>query len=291
MKKNTTIIFTILILCIFPNTLFSVDWPQEENTEKSISSYFAQNINGSLSTSLIFSEPADVKAVKEGRILIEISDTEDDSELFPSSLGTCVIIAHDDDLISVYSNLDKDSVNENLYNKQELKEGEIIGQTGNSGWQKDISSLEFQIIDTQKASAINPKILLPRIENEKEYTLSGIVLQNKEGTFYDLKEHKVFPSGAYKVYHTRNKIASPYKITTSINGVIVDEIFFDTISMQNGKLYVSGKKQYNSKDIFPDENLILSGELMLTSGKSTLTLAVENFLGKEKQVNYTLSIY
>ena len=290
MKKN--IAFALIVFIFFSTqSVFSVEWPQEDNSENSIVSYFAQNVSDRMSTSIIFSEPSGVKAIKDGKILIIMSDIEDDSEFFPSSLGSCVILSHEDDLISVYSNLEEASVQEQLHGKSSVTEGQIIGNTGNSGWQKERSCLEFQIIDTQKSSAINPKILLPRIEYEKDYNLNGITLQNKDGVFYDLKERKNFPSGSYKVYHTRNTIASPYKMTTTINGVIVDEISFDTITMQHGTLYVKGKKQYDSKTIYPNDNLILTGEVMLTPGKSILGLSVENFLGKSKQLNYNLTIY
>ncbi len=290
MKKTAAAIFNILI-CGLSLNLFAVEWPQEEISEEAIVSNFAQNIGGHLSTSIIFADPAEVKAIKDGKILIVISDIEDDSDFFPSTLGSSVILSHEDGLISVYSNLDRLSVNDNIGNKTTLEEGAVIGETGNSGWQNERSNLEFQIIDTQKSTAINPKILLPRTENEKDYSLNGIVLENKDGTIYDLREHKIFPSGQYKAYHTRNSIEAPYKITAAINGVIVDEISFDTIGIQNGRLYVIGKKQYDSADIFPDENRILSGEFMLTPGKSTLTLTVEKFSGKQKQVNYILSVY
>ncbi len=279
------------ILGAFSISLFAVEWPQEEITETSIISDFAQNISGKISTSIIFEEPAQVKNIKDGKILIIMSDSEDNSEFFPSALGTCVIVSHEDDLISVYSNLDETSVKEVTGTKKTLKEGEIIGETGNSGWQQERSCLEFQIIDTQKASAINPKILLPHNQKEMEYNLSGIMLQNKDGTFFDLRERKSFTAGSYKVYHTRNKNISPYKMTATINGVIVDEISFDTVTMQNGILYVTGKKQYDSQDIYPNQNLILTGEVMLTPGKSILGLTVESYLGKTKQINYNLSIY
>jgi len=288
MKKHLIILFT-LILTVF--SISAVEWPLAEQSEESIVSYFAQNTGGKISTSLLFKEPTEVQAVKDGRILIIMSDIEDDSEFFPSALGTSVIIAHNDDLISVYSNLDRDSVKEKTEGKKQLLEGEVFGQTGNSGWQKDQSSLEFQIMDIQNSAAINPKILLPRSEKEIDYRFGNVYLKNKEGKLYDLKENKVFPSGSYRVYHTRNAIAIPYKITATINGVIVDEIAFDTISSQNGKLYVNGKKQYSALDLYPDESLLFSGDLMLTPGKSTLAITIENYLGKTKQTSYILSIY
>ena len=303
MKKIITLTAAFFAMLF---TVNAVEWPVEDKAPDSIISYFGQNVGGNISKSIIFAKPKptqdkegniisvehEVKAVKEGKILIVMTELDDDSELFPSALGTSVILAHDDDLISVYSNLESQSVNLNTQNKTTLAEGEVIGNTGNTGWQSVPSSLEFQIIDNQNSAAINPKILLPRTEKETDYSRSGIMLQNKSGTFYDLRESKIFPAGTYKVYHTRNKTAMPYKLTCTINGVIEDEIFFDTITYQNGKLYLSGKeKRYNSEVLYADENLLLTGELTLTPGKSTLGITAETFLGKQKQLNYILSIY
>ena len=292
MKKNISLFIIALSLMVaFSNTLFAVEWPQEDFNNDAFNSYFGQNVSGRISTSLVFSDPSEVKAIKDGKILIVMSDVSDDSEFFPSTLGNSVIVCHNDDLISVYANLDGESVQENVDNKKSLKEGEIIAQTGNSGWQEIRSNLEFQIIDLQKSAAINPKILLPRAENEIEFTMTGIMLQNKDGKLFDIRENKIYPSGLYKVFQTRNKIAAPYKTTVTINGVVVDEIAFDTVGQENGKLYLIGKKKYESKDLYPDENLILLGEMMLTPGRSTLGLAVQNYLGKIKQQSYVISIY
>ncbi|MBR5401768.1 MAG: M23 family metallopeptidase [Treponema sp.] len=287
MKK----IFSVLAVVFAAACVFAVEWPQAEHGTDSISSYFGQNIDGRISQSIIFEEPAQVNSIKDGKILIIISDFDDDSSFFPSALGTSVIVAHDDDLISVYGNLDKESVKQNVLKKDSLKEGDVIGETGNTGWQKKRSSLEFQIIDSQKKTSINPKILLPRVDNVKDYTLSGLILRNKDGAFFDLRESRVFPSGSYRIYHTRNQIAVPYKMTATINGVVVDELSFDTIGMQGGKLYISGKKQYTAQDIYPREDLILCGDFMLTPGKSTLAINTENILGKTRQVSYVISIY
>lgn len=290
MKKYSFLVLSFLLL-LQTQTISAVEWPQKENTDSSIVSYFGQNISGQMSTSIIFSEPAEIQAIKDGTILIVMTDIEDDSEFFPSSFGTAVILAHEDDLISVYSNLDTNSIIETTESKKELKEGEIIGLSGNTGWQQKKNGLEFQIIDTQKASAINPKILLPRTDAEKDYSLNGVMLQNKDGVFFDIRERKNYPSGTYKVYHTRNTISTPYKMTTFINGLLSDEISFDTISMQNGSVFIKGKKQYDSEIIYPNENMIFTGEIMLTPGKSILSISVEDFLGKSKQLNYNLTIY
>ena len=288
--KKLSIFLLITMASVF--SVFAIEWPQEEFNKEAIQSYFGQNLGNSISTSLIFKDPSEVKAINDGKVLIIMSDEADDSEFFPSTLGNAVILCHDDDLISVYANLDADSVKEKLDEKDSVKQGQIIGETGNSGWQKSRSNLEFQILDLQKSAAINPKILLPRTENEIEYSMNGIMLQNKEGKFFDIKENKIFPSGSYKVFQTRNKIAVPYRTTITINGVVLDGISFDTVGQENGKLYLTGEKEkYTAALLYPDENLILLGTIMLTPGRSTLGLSTQDFLGKVKQLNYILSIY
>lgn len=283
-------IFTLLfvsIFLIFQTAAF--DWPQDEVTKDSFTSYFGQNRGNILSTSVIFSEPAEIKAAEDGYILAILTENNDDSEFFPSTLGTAVILAHDDNLLSVYGNIDKDSLTLNETEKT-IEAGAILGQSGNSGYQNNNGNLEFQIVDAKNKSAINPKVLMPRSESEIPLSLSGIVIQSKNKDFYDINTYKTFNSGLYKVYFKRNAIAAPYKTSISINGLIVDQISYDTITQENNKLCIIGKKKYTSNDVFPEENLQLIGEAMFTPGRATLGLVITDFLGDVKQLNYSIII-
>ena len=288
MKKNKkfTLLFVSIFL-IFQTAAF--DWPQDEVTKDSFTSYFGQNRGNILSTSVIFSEPAEIKAAEDGYILAILTENNDDSEFFPSTLGTAVILAHDDNLLSVYGNIDKDSLSLNETEKT-IEAGAILGQSGNSGYQNNNGNLEFQIVDAKNKSAINPKVLMPRSESEIPLSLSGIVIQSKNKDFYDINTYKTFNSGLYKVYFKRNTIAAPYKTSISINGLIVDQISYDTITQENNKLCIIGKKKYTSNDVFPEENLQLIGEAMFTPGRATLGLVITDFLGNVKQLNYSIII-
>ncbi len=283
-------IFALLfvsIFLIFQTAAF--DWPQDEVTKDSFTSYFGQNRGNILSTSVIFSEPAEIKAAEDGYILAILTENNDDSEFFPSTLGTAVILAHDDNLLSVYGNIDKDSLSLNETEKT-IEAGAILGQSGNSGYQNNNGNLEFQIVDAKNKSAINPKVLMPRSESEIPLSLSGIIIQSKNKDFYDINTYKTFNSGLYKVYFKRNAIAAPYKTSISINGLIVDQISYDTITQENNKLCIIGKKKYTSNDVFPEENLQLIGEAMFTPGRATLGLVITDFLGNVKQLNYSIII-
>lgn len=287
MKKYP--LFTLLLIASF--NLFAYDWPQENVEQTSIKSYFGQKRGEAISTSLVFSDPEPIKCIEDGKILIIMSDESDDSVFFPSTYGTSVILSHDDSLLSVYGNLDKEEVAKSIGEKSELSTGDIIGEPGNSGWQNGTSSLELQIIDTKKTTAINPKILITRTNTELPLKLEGIVLESKSGTKVNLAYQRTIKSGLYKIYQKRNPVACPYKSTVAINGVVVDQISYDTINHENNRLYVSGKKKYTSSDIYPDGELQLLGETMFTAGKSTLGLTLNDFLGKGVQQNYIITVY
>ena len=287
MKKIISMILTMTIMSLS----FSFDWPQDNVTSKSYSSYFGQKRGEIISTSLIFSEHSATKAAEDGNIIIIMTEEDDDTDFFPSTLGTSVIVSHDDNLMSVYGNISTDSITYETYDPLEIESGHIIGTSGNSGWSNDNSSLEFQIIDTNNNTAINPKILMPRSQDELNLSLYGIMIQNKNGTFFDLNKTKTYASGLYRIYQKRNKVASPYKTSVAINGITVDQITYDTVSQENGKSCVSGKKKYTSKDIYPTDDLQLLGEVNLTPGKATLSLYSEDILADTKQVNYYISIY
>ena len=84
MKK--TILIAVIIFSAF--NAFGFDWPQAEVTKNSFNSYFGQNRGGILSTSVIFSEPEEVKAAEDGFITAILTENSDDSAFFPSTLGS-----------------------------------------------------------------------------------------------------------------------------------------------------------------------------------------------------------
>ena len=287
MKK--TIITTALVLFAVLSA-FSFDWPQAEVTKHSFNSYFGQNRGGILSTSVIFSEPEEVKAAEDGYITAILTENSDDSDFFPSTLGTAVILAHNDDLVSVYGNLDPDTLTLKNENEHTIDGGATIASSGNTGYQDNKGNLEFKIIDAKNKTAINPVVLMPRASEEIPLSLSGIIIVSKNNDYYDINTYKTYSSGLYKVYFKRNPIATPYKTSVSINGVIVDQLSYDMITQENNKLCIIGKKKYTDADIFPNNDLQLLGEVMFTPGRATLGLSISDVLGNVKQLNYNIVI-
>lgn len=287
MKKIIGIILTISAMF----SCFAFDWPQDNVTKDSFSSYFGQNRGEIISTSIVFSKPSEVKAAEDGHVLIVMSEESDDSDFFPTTLGTSIILSHEDNLLSVYGNIDSENVINITDKNHEVKSGDVLGYSGSTGWQNENGNLEFEIVDTSNKTAINPKILMPRSQNELPLILAGVKLQSKNGTYYDINKTKTYEAGVYRIYIKKNHIVSPYKTTVAINGVTIDQITYDTISEENGKTCVTGKKKYTSDVIYPTPDLQLVGEANLTPGKATLSIYLGNILSKTKQSNFNITIY
>ncbi len=286
MKKTIAVLATVFLIF----AVFAFDWPQTEVSKDSFNSYFGQNRGNIISTSVIFSEPEEIKAAENGYVLAVLTENSDDSDFFPSTLGTAVILAHTDNLLSVYGNIDTDSLTLKNEDEKFVDSGATIGYAGSSGYQTEHDNLEFQIIDTKNKAAINPKVLMPRSDSELPLTLTGIMIQNKNKDFFDINTTKTYTSGLYKVYFKRNAIAAPYKTAISLNGALVDQISYDMITQENNKLCLIGKKKYTSTDIFPNSELQLLGEAMFTPGRATLGLSITDPLGNVKQLNYNIVI-
>ena len=113
MKKSRFVKYTVAFvsaLCVSTAACFAFDWPQLETASDSFYSYFGQLRGGTIETSLIFKDSSDVKAADNGTIIATISEHNNDYGWFESTLGNAVIISHDNQLMTVYANLDSETI-------------------------------------------------------------------------------------------------------------------------------------------------------------------------------------
>lgn len=287
--KKIIVFLTSFLLASF---LWGFEWPQPNAVESDkLYSYFGQLRGGTISSSLIFSEPSQINSSDKGKVSIVLTDYKDDTEFFPSTLGNCVILSHDDGFLTVYANIDSVSFSKELKESKEIESGTPLGFSGNSAWQQGHSSLEFQVIDSKKNAAINPRLLMPRIGKELPLYYGEVFLQNKDGRQFKIPLQTSISSGNYKIYRTRQNIAVPYKTRVSINGTIVDQISYDMLMQSELSLCAIGQKNYRKNTLYPNNTMHLIGELSLPPGKNTLQLSMSDILGKEVNISFPVNSY
>ena len=284
MKKNIFLLASLSLSL----PLWAFEWPQ---VTENFNSFFGQLRGNEINNSLIFEDPSEIKAADDGEIVLYMSEFSDDTDFFPSTLGNSIVIAHSDNLMTVYGNLEKDSMPEELSENPEIKKGEYIGQSGNSSWHQGQSALEFLVIDSKNNTSINPKLLMPRNIKELPLGISNVVLQNRNGKFFALPSASPLPSGFYRVYKKRQVKAVPYKNRVSVNGTLVDEITYDILRQDGNFLCVSGKRKYPKNVLYPDDEMQLLGEVTFSPGKNSLQLALVDFMGKEVFTTFIINNY
>lgn len=286
--KKIIVACAFIFNCLF--FAFAFDWPQDEIASSDFFSYFGQLRGGVISNSLVFAKPSNVKAAESGEVIGIILECDDECNLFPSTLGNAVIVAHDNNLVCVYGNLDKETIPQKIFDETKVFVGEELGSTGNAAWQDGRSSLEFQTLDAKTGNAVNPRILLPRLGKELSLAVGAVTLKNNS-TSYKLSNTRTIPRGTYRIYRTRQKIAMPYKTRLTINGVIIDAISYDQIFHKGFETLTDGTNAYAKAALYPDDNLQLIGETTLTPGRNTLGIVLSDILESETSAVYNITCY
>lgn len=293
--KKSFKIFLFATYLITGLSSFAFDWPQEEVLSDSFHSYFGQLRGGTIESSIIFNESSQVKSADNGNLIGIITEHDNDFGWFESPLGNTILINHENSMITIYGNLDIDSIPEEIINIEEnstfIKSGTFLGESGSSGWQKGTSCLEFMVLDTDNSSAINPRILMPRIGNELPLEIGEIVLRDRNGTQTVLQKNTRLKSGLYSIYKTRQSVAVPYKTSITVNGATMETISYDKVQEKNGKLCISGNSFYSVESLYPDEKHELISQLTLTQGKNTIKITVQNIVGAKNTITYVIDVY
>jgi hypothetical protein len=264
------------------------EWPMNNVNAFSFSSGFAELRGNMLSGSLVFIARGEVRAADAGIALAIIRDPDNGSDRFYSPLGNAVAIDHNDDLLTVYGNLDTiapDSV------PLDLRTGDVLGFSGASGWQGAQNGLEFQVIDVQQERVINPKRLMRPLADEHPARLGGLSAASKRGENYRFTEVSSFPTGLYTLYHDFDWTLLPNTTTVSVNGTDIETVTYDMMVERNGKLAIRGKKYYTQEEIYLDGQRMILAEVTLLRGRNTIRVAAQNINGVEVSAVYVVNNY
>ena len=292
MKKKTVsaAVAAAAVLLLAAPLAQAFDWPQEGTTLESFFSYFGQLRGGRIEASLIFNDDAEVRAAGDGEIIAVIHGHNNDFGWFESTLGNAVIVEHKDNIATVYGNLDEDSLPGMLEQSRRVQAGNMLGTSGNSGWQEGQSCLEFLVLDTKNRAAVNPRILMPRTSEDLPLVIGELTMDDRNGTTHHLLNERTLSSGTYQLYHTRQNTAVPYRTIVSINGTTVESISYDMLHEDHEQLCAAGNANYPVERLYPDEKRQLLSVLRLNRGHTTRSVTLLDILGKAQTITYNLEI-
>lgn len=286
MKSYTKIFFVCAIILFFVSMVIAFDWPQSVAGTSEINKSFGELQGDIFNTSLIFSKAEDVQSTEAGQLMAILGQSSREMGWAPTTLGNAVILAHENNLLTVYGNLQDIDVDANA---SFIAKNSVLGTGGNSAWQQGYAGLHFQAIDTEKDMIINPRILLPQIPEEKKISITHITAINKQGEVFDLYNNMTLPATTYSFYRAiEQNTGSPYITSVAINGAEVEAITYDVLVHKRNVLTVDGKNFYAASEIYPEKDRQFLTTVSLSPGKNTFTLRVKDINGKETTLTYTI---
>ena len=290
--KLSKLALSISFAAVAVSPIFSFSWPRSTSGGEGIfSASFGQERGGSICNGIVFENESEVHTIDNGKLIAIISEHDDDMTWFESTLGTAIIVAHENQICSVYGNLDGDQIPAEIFDTEEIDAGTSIGNTGNSNWHNEEAGLEFQVIDTQNQMMLNPRMLLPRTRAEADkIAITGVTAVSAKGESYNFLIRRSLPSGTYRIYCDAQEGIPLYKTTITINGVATETVSYDTLQQYKNRLCASKKKFYPAEVLFPDNNRQLIGEVSLTRGKINLAIIITDIFENEKATSYALDI-
>lgn len=271
--------------CIFAGGAFATDWPQQIENLNEIFTYFTNQRGGAFASGLVFYQNEQIVAAEDGEVIINLKESQN-SCMFDSPLGNSIVTVNSDNLMSVYGNLAQPGDS----SRQALKEGDALGESGNSGWHKPDAGLEYQIADCQSKTLINPLILLPAKGEYPHFVLKNLIVVNKNGYSYRLGSTKNIPAGTYSLYFEQTEHQPPFRMAVLLNGKEIENITYNMLKKNGSQLTVDGKSNYYYSTIFPGQNRQLLANVTLNRGKALLVVQSMDLKGNERNFSYSVDV-
>ncbi len=287
--KKAFIIASAIISSCMVSPIVAFEWPQEL-LGNDFALYFGQLRGQRINPSLLFKEKLTVKSADEGQTSIVLGNHSQELGWFPSTLGDAVLISHKNNLITIYANLDKDTITPKVYTSEVIPKETELGRAGNSAWQSKSNGLEFQVIDTKNKAMINPRLLMPHLQSEPQYYIGNVTIDDKKGNSYNLNTVKALYSGTYSFYRDKDELNIPFKVNITINGETVHSYQFDSLSTTKNKVCLGGSPYLTVDYLYPDNKRQLLGTVNLSRGRNLVVITLTNFLGETRTASYAFDV-
>ncbi len=284
-KKILMHLFNVVfVLFVSGSFLIAFEWPQ---SPVRASALFSDIRGDTFNNGIVFANPGEVVAAEEGTVIMMFTSDQSNMGWFESPLGNAVVVAHRNDMMSVYSNLVNIKVTDT---KRNLAIGDVIGISGESAWNDEDEGAGFQIMDTKMQRLINPVVLMQGSLQSQRVSVVGVNAINRSSESFPLYNGAIFTAGAYTLYMDRPENGMIHSASVALNGEVKETINYDTLEQVGNTLAVYGNKSYDYAEIYPDNNVMRLSEILLARGNNTIEVTLTNVGGTETFVRYRISV-
>jgi hypothetical protein len=212
----------------------------------------------------------------------------------PTPLGTFVVVEHKGDIAAVYAHMARGTASSYL---NSVDAGAILGKAGSTGWTEGKGAL-YEVFDRKEGSWVNPLLVLPPLADDKAPIIRSLAL-TRGGATYVLGAQSSVPQGSYVVsadvadpadaLWTAGPLA-PYVIRLSVDGVEVARRIFDVARGAGGELAFFSRDPSPQSGLRTTDGRWTLGERLLSRGRVSFDLRVEDAAGNKRSSTWTISV-
>lgn len=271
-------------------------WPQIRGKLpelKGITSTFGESRGDHFHSGLdIASFKQPVYAPAAGQVLYVHDRSRDPFGVQPGP-GNFVLLDHGKGWWSGYFHLN--SV-ENFPSSLSLKEGDKIGESGNSGHSYG-SHLHFFFAKDNGSTYVNPLQVLPAVEDKNAPAIGDIKIHTNPDSYTRIRSSETSTVRLTRPYPVTVSITDPglekntrrgvYKLRWSLNGGAKQELVFDTLKQTPSGWRLSGS--YGFERIFLNQDYLL-GEIEFVQGENRIWIEVEDHKGNRSSQEFEMNV-
>ncbi len=268
-------------------------WPVGgDSIETKLSSLFGESRGDHFHNGVdVSSDNEKVSAIENGTIIYSHykSDNPFENE---SGSGNNVWILHANDILSAYYHL-KDGRSSEILEKHNIKKGDFIGKTGNTGHSSG-SHLHFVIATNQGRKIINPLTILPKVKDSRPPTIGSLILtigKNKtyinDGDSFNSSNNFPITVDIADAGERKGQRRGIKYIQFMVNNKVYKESNFDELSLSNGIWKNESGLTFN--DLFFENNYYI-GNLKFLSGDNTISIKAIDFSNNKTEKAFTFYV-
>jgi hypothetical protein len=280
-----------LALAAASGAAVALDWPL---SPPRLAATFGTPAAGRLVSGVcLASEDGIVRASEKGELSFCVEEGSLLSGL-PMPLGTFMVVEHGGGLAGVYAHLARGTASDYL---SAVEAGAILGRAGATGWSEGSGAL-FEVFDRKEGSWVNPLLVLPPLADDKPPIIRSVALSRGTATFV-LGSRPAIPQGSYTVSADVADPAdslwvagplAPYVLRLSVDGVEIARKVFDVARGKDGELAFFSREPSPSSGLRTAEGRWVLGDRLLSRGRVSFDLRVEDAAGNKRSSTWIVSV-
>ncbi|MBA7543737.1 hypothetical protein ES705_36074 [subsurface metagenome] len=216
-----------------------------------------------------------------------------DYSSLPVGLGNFIVLQHQEGIRSIYCHLKDDTLVRSL-TKFSLQDP--LGSIGDSGHSQG-KHLHLSLIDSEMKTIINPFLVLPPLTDRQAPIIRRLFMKG-EGDLVELREGDELKTGEVhilaEIYDLREDVSfiwklAPYKILLYVNGREVNQVSFNFLQAEEGRLVLSDTRD-SYKELYVSDWIYKLGSLDLTPGETHIQVSTRDFAGNVSMREYFFQV-